>query len=45
MDSRGCKNQPPEMFCKKGVLKNFEKFTGKHVSQGLFLNKAACWAY
>ena len=23
--------QPPEMFYKKGVLKNFTKFTGKHL--------------
>ena len=22
--------QPPEVFCKKGALKNFAKFTGKH---------------
>ena len=22
--------QPPEAFCKKGALKNFAKFTGKH---------------
>ena len=26
---------------KKGVLKNFAKFTGKHQSQSLFFNKAA----
>ena len=24
--------QPPEMFCKKGVLRNFTKFTGNHLS-------------
>ena len=29
------------MFCKKGVLKNFAKFTGKHPSQSLFFNKLA----
>ena len=23
--------QPPEMFCKKGVLKNLTNFTGKHL--------------
>ena len=23
----------PEVFCKKGVLKNFIKFTGKHLAQ------------
>ena len=26
---------------KKGVLKNFAKFTGKHLCQRLFLNKVA----
>ena len=29
------------MFCKKGVFKNFAKFTGKHVSQSLYFNKVA----
>ena len=30
------------MFCKKGVLKNFTKFTRKHLRQNhLFLNKVA----
>ena len=28
--------QPPEMSCKKGVLKNFTKFTGKQLCQRLF---------
>ena len=28
--------QPPEVFCKKGVLRNFAKFTGKHLCQRLF---------
>ena len=28
-------------FLKKGVLKNIAKFTGKHLCQSLFLNKAA----
>ena len=31
----------PEVLCKKGVLRNFAKFTGKHLCQGLFLNKVA----
>ena len=31
--------QPPEVFCKKGVLRNFKRFTGKHVCQNLFFNK------
>ena len=29
------------MFCKKGVLRNFGKFTGKHLCQRLFKNKVA----
>ena len=31
----------PEVFCKKGVLNNFAKFTGKHLCQSLFFNKVA----
>ena len=34
-------NQPPKVFCKKGVLRNFAKFTGKHLCQSLFFNKVA----
>ena len=33
--------QPPEVFYKKGVLKNFTKFTGKNLCQSLFFNKVA----
>ena len=29
----------PEVFCKKGALGNFTKFTGKHLCQSLFFNK------
>ena len=29
------------MFGEKGVLTNFAKFTGKHLSQSLFFNKVA----
>ena len=29
------------MFCKKGVLRNFAKFTGKHLCRNLFFNKVA----
>ena len=29
--------QPPEVFYKKGVPKNFSKFTGKHLYQSFFL--------
>ena len=31
----------PEVFCKKGVLRNFTKFKGKHLCQSLFFNKVA----
>ena len=31
--------QPPEVFCKKGVLKNFANFTGKHLCWSLFIIK------
>ena len=31
----------PEVFCKKVVLRNFTKFTGKHLGRGLFFNKVA----
>ena len=35
------RSSSPMVFCKKGVLKNFEKFTGKHLCQSLFFNKVA----
>ena len=31
----------PEVFRKKGALRNFTKFTGKHLCQRLFFNKVA----
>ena len=31
----------PEVFCKKRVLRNLAKFTGKHLCQRLFFNKVA----
>ena len=34
-------NSFPEVFCRKGVLRNFAKFTGKHLCQSLFFNKVA----
>ena len=34
-------NSCPEVFCSKGVLRNFAKFTGKRPCQGLFFNKNA----
>ena len=35
------KSSRPEVFCKKGVLRNFTKFTGKHLCQGLFFTEFA----
>ena len=31
----------PDVFCKKGVLRNFANFTGKRLCQSLFFNKVA----
>ena len=31
----------PGVFCKKGVLVSFAKFTGKHMFQSFFFNKVA----
>ena len=30
-----------EVFCNKDVVRNFARFTGKHLCQGLFFNKVA----
>ena len=35
---RSCR---PDVFCKQGVLRDFVKFTGKHLRQNLFFNKVA----
>ena len=35
-----CQKQSPRGV-NKGILKNFAKFTGKHLCQGLFFNKVA----
>ena len=32
----------PDVFYKKGVLRNFVKFIGKHLCQSLYFNKVAC---
>ena len=37
----GPQEQPSEVFCEKGVLKNFVKFIGKHLCQSLIFNKTA----
>ena len=31
----------PEIFCNKNVLRNFDKFTGKHLCWSFFFNKVA----
>ena len=31
----------PEVFCQKDVLRNFAKFTGKHLRKSLFFDKVA----
>ena len=31
----------PEVFCKESILKNFARFIGKHLCQGLFFDKVA----
>ena len=33
------RSRRPEVLCKKGVLRNFSKLTGKHLCQSLFFNK------
>ena len=33
------KKQSPRRFCEKGVLRNFAKFTGKHLFQNIYFNK------
>ena len=36
---KGSRSSRPTVFCEKGVLRNFAKFTGKHLCQSLFFNK------
>ena len=40
-DSSKSLSSRQEVFCEKGVLRNFTKFTGKHLCQSLFFNKVA----
>ena len=35
----------PEVFCEKGVLENFSKFTGKNLNRSLFFNKVGGQVY
>ena len=41
MPRSGCRSSRPEGFCKKGVLRSFAKFVGKHLRKSLFFNKVA----
>ena len=40
-DTKRNRSSRPEVFCQKSVLRNFTKFTGKHLYQSLFFNKVA----
>ena len=42
-DTDARRSNRSEVFCKKGVLKNFAKLTGEHLSVSLFVNKVAGW--
>ena len=41
MVPRQRRSNRPEVFCKKGNLENFQKFTGKRMYESLFFNKVA----
>ena len=41
-NNRRFRSSCPEVFFKKSVLRNFAKFTRKHLCQRLFFNKVAC---
>ena len=41
MEAGKVRSSRPRVFCKIGVLKNFSKFTGKHLCQSLFFSKVA----
>ena len=40
MSFQSFRSNPPGVFCKKDILKNSVKFTGKHLCQSLFFNEA-----
>ena len=39
--STSTRSSRPELFCKKGILRNFEKFTGSTCARASFFNKVA----
>ena len=41
LSSKNVRSSRPEVLCKKDVLRNFTKFTGKHLRQSLVYNKVA----
>ena len=40
-NTKSSRSRRPEVFCKKDALRNFPKFTGKHLCLRLFFNKVA----
>ena len=36
-----CRSSQPDVFCKKGVLRNFSEFTGKRLCQSFYFDKVA----
>ena len=40
-DKKDIISSRPKVFCKKGVLRNFAKFTGKQMCERLFFNNVA----
>ena len=40
-DPNDYRSSCPEVFCKKGVLKNFAKFTGKHLGRVSYFDSGA----
>ena len=43
MSSSFSRSSCPEVFCKKGIFRNFAKFTRKHLCQSLSSNRVAGW--
>ena len=41
LPSKMFRSSRPKVFCKKGAIRNFTKFSGKHLCQGLIFNEVA----
>ena len=39
MKKKSCRSSRPGVLCKKGVVRNFTKFTGRHLCQSLFFDR------